>query len=137
MKKKLLIFLVTVLSIFYITENTFSDNCDQKIDTFCVKSKTISEIKWISWENSFDNIVMNWIDILLWFLFIIALIYWLYWAWNIFSSLDDDEKVKKWKTIILRACLWLVVIFLSYPITNFVIKQFLFEEWRTTSSANP
>lgn len=140
MIKKIFITLFIWLSIFSFSENTFSNNtsCNQKEDPFCIQAKTIEEIKWISWEKRIDILIADWVTYLLSFLFLISIVYWLYWAWNIFSAMSDEEKVKKWKTIIIRACIWLVVIFSAYMITDFVINKFLFvkEQKITTSSWN-
>lgn len=138
MLKKIFIIIALWLSIFSFSENTFSsnsNNCDQEKSPFCLKEKTTSDIKWISWEKDFDKLVFSWVNYLLGFLFLTSVIYWMYWAWNIFSALDDDDKVKNWKTIILRAAIWMVVIFSAYMITDFVVNQFLF--WKENIVTQP
>lgn len=126
MKKKLFILIISVLSIFFLTENTFSawSYCSSG-DTFCLEQKTDWTFK--VWK--LDNLVTNGVLYLLWFLWILSVIYWLYWAWHIFTAWSDDEKVQKWKKIIIRACVWLVVIFSAYPITKMVIGN----DWQTNS----
>lgn len=139
MLKKIITTIIAILSIFCFTENTFSNNgcLSSDNDPFCLKNVQ-SDLKPVDDENiKLNDLIVNGIRFLLWFLWLIAVVYWLYWWINILTASSDDEKVKKWKTIILRACLWLVVIFLAYPITRFVIKEFLFNEEKTTSSANP
>ena len=118
MKKKILLFLAFWLSIFFSVENTFSalSYCD-KSDPFCIEQKTNQEFKvWV-----LDELTVNWIVYLMWFLYLVSIVYWLYWAWHILTAWGDDEKVKKWKTIIIRAVIWIVVIFSAYTIVNFVL----------------
>lgn len=56
------------------------------------------------------------------FLAIIAVLYLLWWGFNILTAAGDEEKVKKWKTIIIQAAGGLVVIFLANSIVQFVIE---------------
>lgn len=135
MKKKILVFFIAILSFFSFAENIFAAEKDiewcigTEKDPFCTRAIK-SDLK-PSWDLdlSFDELVLNIVTYLLGFLGFLSTIYWLYWAWNIFSALDNDDKVKKWRTIILRACLWLVVIFAAYPIARFVIEDILFNDW--------
>lgn len=136
MLKKIFISIILWLSIFSFTENTFSDNnCNNQENDFLCISKVKDELKPVNPNLPLDKIVSNMVVYLLWFLGLLSTLYWLYWAWNIFSSASDEEKVKKWKTIIFRAAIWLVVIFSAYAITNFVIKEVIFQEWKTTSGS--
>lgn len=112
---KIFTFFVLSLSIFFFTENTFSawntNNwvyCPEN-DPFCL-GKVSPNIKV---ETELDDIVTNWTVYLLWFLYLVSVIYWLYWAYNILTAASDDEKVEKWKKIIMRAVLWIIVIFSS------------------------
>lgn len=129
--RKLLTSIILALSIFWLVGNAFSAEnaiCDQKQDPFCLESNTTSDTKKISWTKDLSTLITDGIIYLLGFLFFVSVIYWLYWAWQIFSALNEDSKVKKWKTIIIRAAIWMVVIFSAYMITDFVINQFLFSK---------
>lgn len=75
--------------------------------------------------NTIDVSVQNWIVYLFWFLFLVATIYWLYWWFLIFTAADDDDKVKKWKTAIVQALIWIVIIFLAGPLVEF----FIWADW--------
>jgi hypothetical protein len=78
----------------------------------------------IVWEQeTLFSAIQNYIGYLIWFLYVLATIYWIYWWFTILNSLWDDEKVKKWKTIIIRACIWIVVIFLAGAIVGFVLQS--------------
>lgn len=129
--RKLLTSIILALSIFWLVGNAFSAEntiCDQKQDPFCLETNTTSDTKKISWTKDLPTLITDGIIYLLWFLFFVSVIYWIYWAWQIFSALNEDSKVKKWKTIIIRAAIWMVVIFSAYMITDFVINQFLFSK---------
>lgn len=121
MIKKLLIIISIWLSIFYNIENTFSASdwkyCPES-DPFCLEQKVDNELK-TTWK--IDEVATSIINYLLWFLYLVAIIYWLYWAWHIISAWWEEEKTKKWRTIIIRAVIWLVVIFLAWPIARFII----------------
>lgn len=128
MKKILLSFIILLLSIFSFAENTFSSTtwtyCDPK-DAFCLEKKTKNDLKV---EQSLDKLIENSVVYLLWFIYFIAIIYWMYWAYNILTAASDDEKVEKWKKIILRAVLWIIVIFSAS-----IIAQFLLWNWNSNS----
>ena len=128
MKKKLITFLILTFSIFSFTENTFSakwKNCNAW-DSFCLEQKAKDEVKVTS---TLDQIIENWVVYLLGFIFLVSVIYWLYWATHIFWAGADEEKVQKWKKIIIRAIIWIAVTFVAYPIVRFVI----WDEWKTNS----
>lgn len=84
-----------------------------------------SESKLATTDQSLPNLITNWITTLSWFLALIAVCISLWWAFNILTAAGDEDKVKTGKSIIIRACLWLVAIFLVTVIINFVIG-FLF-----------
>jgi hypothetical protein len=66
--------------------------------------------------------ILNAIKWLMGFLYIVAVIYWLYGWWNILTAWWDDKKVWTWKSIIINALIWLVVIFLASTIVTFVFS---------------
>jgi len=113
MKKKLITFLILTFSIFSFTENTFSAKWSycNAWDAFCLEQKAKDEVK-----------VTSTLDL-------VSVIYWLYWATHLFWAGADEEKVQKWKKIIIRAIIWIAVTFVAYPIVRFVI----WDEWKTNS----
>lgn len=72
------------------------------------------------WETA-DVVIQRWIVTLMTFLALAAIIYWLWWGFNILTAWGDEEKVSKWKTIIINAGIWLVVIFLAGSIVRWII----------------
>jgi len=55
------------------------------------------------------------------FLAVLAVIYLLWWGFNILTAGWDEEKVKTWRTVITQAAIWLVVIFIAGSVVNWVI----------------
>jgi hypothetical protein len=102
-------------------------------------SRIITSIYWtynisISWdisiekENSFSWFTtmfikfINWVN---WFVAIITLIMIMY-AWvNIIFADWDEEKLKKWRTTIVYAFIWIFILVTSYLILTF----FIWPEW--------
>ncbi len=122
MKKIKTILFIMVLSTFFVVDNTL-------FAAFWVEN--INE--GLIWDDqTVDITVQSYIQILLWFLYLLAVLYWLYWGFLIFTAQDDDDKVKDWKKIIIRALLWVVVIFLAWPIVEFIIWQWSGQEWILT-----
>lgn len=79
----------------------------------------------ISNLSSFSNIIITFINWLTWFVAIVTVIMIMY-AWaNIIFSWWDDEKVKKWRTTILYAFIWIFILVISYLIITF----FIWPEW--------
>lgn len=119
MKKIKTILFIMVLSTFFIVDNTsfaafWVENIDQNL----------------VWDNNtVDITVQNYIQILLWFLYLVAVIFWLYGWFLIFTAQDDEDKVKKWKKVIITALAWVVVIFLAWPIVEFFIWQWWTDNW--------
>ena len=122
MKKIKTILFIMVLSTFFVVDNTL-------FAAFWVEN--INE--GLIWDDqTVDITVQSYIQILLWFLYLLAVLYWLYWGFLIFTAQDDDDKVKDWKKIIIRALLWVVIIFLAWPIVEFIIWQWSWQEWILT-----
>lgn len=81
------------------------------------------ELAWAEWTA--DQAIMNLVQTLATFLSLLAVLFAL-WGWfNILTAAWDEEKVKKWKTILVQALLWLVVIWLSYSIVNWLVTLIL------------
>lgn len=59
------------------------------------------------------------------FLTIIAVVY-LLWGWfNILTAGWDEEKVKKWKTVIIQSLIWLVVIWIASSVVGWLLTKIL------------
>lgn len=71
---------------------------------------------------SLDEVIVGWLGWISGFLYIAAVIMWLWWAYNILTAGGDEEKVKKGKDIIIRAVLWIIAVFSVSIIMNFAIK---------------
>lgn len=81
---------------------------------------------WVKWtNNSADIAIQNIISTLAGFLTILAVVYALYGWFNILTAGWEEDKVKKWKTILIQALIWLVVIWLSYSIVTWLITLIL------------
>ena len=60
----------------------------------------------------------------MWFLFFVTVVI-IIWAWVvILTSAWNDDKVENAKKIIINCIIWLIVIFLAYPIARFIIWIF-------------
>lgn len=72
-----------------------------------------------------DNAVMKLVGNLATFLSLVAVLYAL-WGWfQILTAWGEDDKVKKWKTILIQALLWLVVIWLAYSVVSWLVTLIL------------
>ena len=119
MKKIKTILFLIVLSTFLIVDNTV-------FSAFWLEN--INEN--IVWDNNtVDVTVQSYVKILLWILYILAVLYWIYWWFLIFTAEEDDEKVKKWKKVIITALLWVVLIYLAWPIVDLFLWSWTNQEW--------
>lgn len=76
----------------------------------------------IETERTASEYVQDIIEYLLWFLFLVAVIYIIYAGFQILIAAGDEEKVKKWKSVIVSAWIGLVVIFLAFSIVRFIFN---------------
>ncbi len=76
-------------------------------------------------EGSAEDVIQIWIERLLGFLYIVAVVYALWGGFQILTAAGDDEKVTKGKNIIIQALIGIVVIFLAGSIVQFVIGGIL------------
>ena len=74
---------------------------------------------------SAENAIQTLISSFMGFLYLIAVIYAIWGGFNILTAGGDEEKVKKWKTILIQAILGLIVIFLAASIITWVIESLL------------
>jgi hypothetical protein len=68
-----------------------------------------------------DVVIQRWVANLMTYLAIAAVIYGLYGGFNILTAGWDEEKVKKWKKILINALIWIVVIFAVGSIVRWVL----------------
>ncbi len=81
---------------------------------------------WLEWSSSTLDIAIQWILVVaLSFLYLVAVVYWLRGGYNILTAAWDEEKVKRWKKIIIHAIVWLIVIWLVNSVINFVVTNLL------------
>ncbi len=59
------------------------------------------------------------------YLSVLAVLYGLWWGFHILTAAWDEDKVKKWKTIIVHTVIWLVVIWLVGSIVRWVVGSLL------------
>jgi len=74
---------------------------------------------------SAEDVIQLYVQRLLGFLYIIAVLYALWGGFNILTAAGDDEKVGNGKKIIIQALIGLVVIFLAGSIVQFVLVGIL------------
>ncbi len=72
-------------------------------------------------DTTADNVVENWVGYLVGFLYLIAIIMMLWGGFQILTAGGDEEKVKKWKTILFQAAAWLIVVFIANSIITWII----------------
>lgn len=118
MKKIKAILYYMILSTFFKVGNVMWAFWTEKINT------------WLIWiEKNADVVIQNYTEYLLWFLYLVAVIYWLYGWFKILTAAEDEDKVKSWKTIIIQALFWIVIIFLAGPIVNLFLGNWWSDTW--------
>ena len=74
---------------------------------------------------SADQVIQWYVASAMGFLYILAVLIGI-WGWfNILTAAWDEEKVKKGKTILIQAVIWLLVIFLADSIINWLLNSIL------------
>lgn len=74
-------------------------------------------------DKTFSEYVQDIVFYILTFVSLIALLYIIYAWFTVLTSAWDDEKAKNAKKIILSVIIWIVLIWLAYPITLFIMKM--------------
>ena len=80
---------------------------------------------WLSTQGTADQVIQQWIVNIMGFLALAAIIYGLWGGFNILTAGWSWDKVKAWKTIIINALIWIVVIFLVGTIVRWLIDLIL------------
>lgn len=126
--------LVLLFSTFSYTSAGFFDSfindgapdiryCDDSWE--CGLSEGIDIIKWwledIETERTLSEYVQDVVIYILTFVSIIAVIYIIYAGFMILIGNGDDEKVKKSKQTIIYVAVWMVLIWLAWPITALIL----------------
>lgn len=99
--------------------------CDWEDDYECwlkewidaIKEKTPDEIVKEDTASIYSQKVVNY---LLWFIYLISVFIIIYAWFNILTSIGDEEKMKNSKRMIIYVIIWTLIIFLAYPIIDFV-----------------
>lgn len=133
MKKLIILF----ISFFALLISWFSNEVNASVYTqentkikYCNDWDDCSLEKWIESTKGIKTIITDWLAsdyiqkivvYILWFLKLLAVLLIIYAWFNMLTSVWDEEKAKKSKTIIVFAILWLLIIFLAGPITNFIL----------------
>jgi len=119
MFKKILLLLLSAWALLSLwADLSFAVEADS---TFWNNQTIDTKLIWSSWN--FYQTLQDWIGYFISFLYFIAVVFWL-WGWfNILTSSWDEEKVKKWKNVIIYAVIWIVIIFLASSIVSFVFDS--------------
>lgn len=72
-------------------------------------------------DNAAEQVIWN----LLTFLYLVAVAYALWGGFNILTAGWDEEKVKKWKTILIQWAIGLVVIWIAWALVQWVLSSVL------------
>ena len=135
--KKILIILIWLFSLFSLTnivDASIFQNWSTEIQycswDSCWLDKWINEvaksdIDWMVKNTTMSSYIQRILVYLLWFLKLVSVILVIYAWFNMLTSAWNDEKFKKSKTMIIYAIIWLAVIWLAWPITNFIINLFV------------
>ena len=76
-------------------------------------------------QGSADTVVQSYIANALGFLYLVAVVFALWGGFNILTAAGEEEKVNKWKTVIIQALIWIVVIFLAGTVVEWLINSIL------------
>lgn len=133
MKKiALFLFMITILLFWYIFDASALDiiSWDKTTIPYCEYWDDCSLKDWVEYAWDINTVVTTWtasayiqkiVVYALTFLKLLAVLLIIYAWFNMLTSAWDEEKAKKSKTIIVFAIIWLLIIFLAWPITNFII----------------
>jgi len=106
--------------VFAMTVLLWLNMADAAINAWTV---TNAGLQWSS--TTADITIQSYINSFLTFLYLIAVVMGLWGGFNILTAAWDEEKVKKWKTVLIQAGIWLVVIFLADSLVNWLITSIL------------
>ena len=81
-----------------------------------------------STELTLVQVLENVFQYVIWLFYFISIIFGVYSWFQIITSWWDEEKFKKWKSTLWNVVIWLIVIFLSSSLINWLIEVFTSEE---------
>ncbi len=82
-----------------------------------------ARIAWWGTDAQADTLAQTVIGNALLLIWIIAVAFGIYWGFLVMTAAWDDGKAKKWKTILLQAWIWIIIIFLANSIVQLVIRS--------------
>ncbi len=85
-------------------------------------SAVSSDIKWS--DKTIAALIQDVIAWIMGFLYVLAVLFGIYGWILILTAAWDEEKVKKWKTVIINVIIWLIVIFLVSSIITWILELF-------------
>ncbi len=89
------------------------------------------------WSDAPLEIVVQWyVSFLLGFLFLVATLIAIYGWFQVLTAAGDDDKVSQWKKTILYMIVGIVLIFLAWPILDFIIEIILSPDLAPTGNNN-
>ena len=84
------------------------------------KGNIAGGVKWTETEAS--GAVQNLVTNALKFIWVIAVLYAIYGWFLILTAGWKDDNVKKWKTILIQAAIWIIVIFLANSLVQMIFN---------------
>lgn len=85
------------------------------------QDKVSDSLKWVE-NNDLVEVVTNIVWYIIGLLYLIALVYGLYGWFLVLTSAGEEDKMKKWRDIIVYMVAWLILIFLASTLVNWVIN---------------
>ena len=73
--------------------------------------------------------VQFYVSLLLWFLYVLAVLVWIWWGFIILTAAWEDEKVTKGRNYIVYMALGLIVIFLAGSIVDLIMGSIFDASW--------
>lgn len=133
---RIILFIILVFSFWDLVNasvlDEIFDTSDPKIhycqdDDDCWIQNWIDEVKNIDGlvnDKKASEYLQDVLEYVLWFIYLISVVLIIYawfnltiWAWN-----GDEEWAKKTRTMIVYVIIWILIIFLAWPIMNFVLE---------------
>jgi hypothetical protein len=114
------------------TSPTFDWNATFEGSTRWEDSKWVNTL-WSGEDQEWNliNVIKRFINWVLWIMSLVVLVIVLVWGFQMVTASGNEEKYKKWFTILKHAGIWLVVIGLSWFIVTII---FWILRWSTTSA---
>ena len=91
--------------------------------TFANDKYGLNDAKKLGWNANDQDMkvtIVNVMNYILTFLWLIAIIFAIYWGFQILTAGWDDDKVKKGKTTLINALIWIFVIISAWTIVGWI-----------------